>query len=98
MNIGSEIKMLDVRSFDDYLTDGWKEGFDTSWPEYENDKYYKNTLLNKINYNGSSATDYGMPYTNDKTYSGWKFLYKPFDEEYIQWILLYVFVRPNQNG
>jgi len=35
----------------------------------------------------------GNAVNSERTFSGWKFLYKPYSETQIQWVLLYIFVR-----
>lgn len=78
MNVGSDIKMFDIRSFDTYINDGWKEGFNITWKS-KTDRFYTNTLLNKTNYDHATNTlTSGNTYTDEDTFSGWKFLFKPY--------------------
>ena len=98
MKVGSDIKMFDIRSFDTYINDGWKEGFNITWSG-KTDKYYTNTLLNKTNYDHATNTlTSGNTYTDEDTFSGWKFLYKPYNSTKMQWVLLYTFVHAVDNG
>ena len=99
MNVGSDIKMFDVRDLSSYLNDGWKDGFDISWTGLTNDNY-NNTLLVKTNYKRStnSLVSSGNEYTSEDTYSGFKFLYKPYNSGKLQWILIYIFVRTLDSG
>lgn len=55
MNVGSgsnDIKIGTQLNFDQYLSDGWREGFSCSWSGFTSNKYYNNTLLNESNYGG----------------------------------------------
>ena len=98
MNVGSDIKMFDIRSFDTYINDGWKEGFNITWKS-KTDRFYTNTLLNKTNYDHATNTlTRGNTYTDEDTFSGWKFLFKPYSSTKLQWILLYTFVHSVSNG
>lgn len=106
MNIGSEILIGKLYPFSSYISDGWKEGFDISWSDFPNDEIYTNTLLNQTNYgdsNNQSGGGQGDLHTGNKvtatnTFSGWKFLYKPYDSKNIQWVLLYVVLHGLTNG
>ena len=99
MNVGSDIKIGTQLSFDQYLSDGWREGFSCSWSGFTSNKYYNNTLLNESNYGGPGvALSVGNAYNSQYTYYGWKFVYKPYSSTKIQWALLYTVVRDITSG
>lgn len=95
MNVGTnDIKIGILKPFQDYIEDGWKEGFKVNWPDFPNDVLYTNSLINKSNYGNANGSGQGQnggnAVTADNTFSGWKFLYKPYNDTTIQWVLLYV--------